>query len=65
MGIAMLHVLGALAFSFAFGILVLVIGAWEQEPVIKRRLQVLEIALGVPVTALENEELVPRVMEYL
>lgn len=65
MGFAVLHVGGALAVSFAFGVLVLAIGAWEQEHVRKRRLQDLGIALGVPVTALENEELVPRVMEYL
>ena len=51
--------------SFAFGMLVLVIGAWEQERVRKRRLQDLGIALGVPVTSLENEELTPRLMEYL
>ncbi len=65
MGIATLHVIGALAVSFAFGMLVLVIGAWEQERVRKRRLQDLGIALGVPVTSLENEELTPRLMEYL
>lgn len=65
MAIATFHVLGALAVSFAFGLLTLVIGAWEQERVRKRRLQDMGIALGVPVSSLENEELAPRLMEYL
>lgn len=65
MAIATFHVLGALAASFAFGLLVLVIGAWEQERVRKRRLQEMGIALGVPVASLENEELLPRLMDHL
>jgi hypothetical protein len=65
MGFAVLHVGWALAVPFAFGVLVLAIGAWEQEHVRKRCLQDWGIDLGVPVTALENEALGPRVMEYL
>ena len=30
MGMAIIHVVGALGASFAFGIFALVIGAWEQ-----------------------------------
>ena len=64
MGYATLHVLGALAVSFAFGVFVLFIGAWEQERIKKRRLQDMAIALGVPITSLESEELVPRLVQY-
>lgn len=65
MGMAIFHVVGALGASFAFGILTLVIGTWEQERVQKRRLQDASIALGVPVDALENnEELVPALIQY-
>lgn len=65
MGYATLHVLGALAVSFALGVLTIVIAAWEQKRVSKRRLQDVGIALGVPVTSLENEEHTPRLMEYM
>lgn len=65
MGMAIVHVVGALGASFAFGILVIVIGAWEQERVQKRRLQDASIALGVPIAALESdEELVPSLIQY-
>lgn len=65
MGMAIIHVVGALGASFAFGILVVVIGAWEQERVQKRRFQDASIALGVPLAALENdEELVPSLIQY-
>lgn len=64
MGFAVLHVGGAFLASFAFGLLVLVIGAWEKQSVEKRRLQEMAISLGVPVTSLENEEMVPKVIQY-
>jgi hypothetical protein len=65
MGMAILHVVGALGATFAFGLLVLVIGAWEQERVQKRRFQDASIALGVPVASLENDEaLIPRLIQY-
>lgn len=65
MGLAVVHIIGALGASFAFGILVVFIAAWEQERVHKRRLQDASIALGVPVAALESDEsLVPRLLEY-
>lgn len=65
MAMAILHVVGALGMSFAFGILVLVIGTWEQERVQRRRLQDASIALGVPLASLENdEELIPRLIQY-
>jgi len=65
MWMAIIHVVGALGVSFAFGILVLVIGAWEQERVQKRRFQDASFALGVPLASLENhEELVPRLIQY-
>lgn len=65
MGMAVVHVVGALFASFAFGIGVMLIAAWEQERVQKRRLQDASIALGVSVSALDNDEsLIPRVLEY-
>lgn len=65
MGMALLHVVGALGVTFAFGVLVLVVVAWEQERVQKRRLQDASIALGVPLASLENDEdLLPRVIQY-
>lgn len=65
MAMAIVHMVGALGVTFAFGLLVLVIGAWELDRVQKRRLQDVSIALGVPIASLENDEsLVPRVLEY-
>lgn len=65
MAMAILHVVGAIGLTFAFGLLVLLIGAWEQERVQQRRLQDASIALGVPVASLENdEELIPRLIQY-
>jgi hypothetical protein len=68
MAMAMVHVVGALGVTFAFGLLVLVIGAWEQERVQKRRLQDASIALGVPLASLDSdkddEELIPRLIQY-
>lgn len=64
MALALVHVVGALAVTFAFGLLVLWIGSWEQERVKLRRLQDASIALGVPMASLEKEELVPRLLEY-
>lgn len=62
---AIIHVVGALGVSFAFGILVLVIGTWEQERIQKRRFQDASIALGVPLASLENDqELIPRLIQY-
>jgi len=62
--LAIVHVVGALSAWFAFSLLVLFISAWEQERVHKRRLQDASIALGVPVSALDTEELVPRLLQY-
>ena len=65
MAFAILHVVGALGATFAFGALLLVIGAWEQERVQKRRFQDAALALGVPVASLEiDEELIPRLIQY-
>lgn len=65
MGLAMVHVVGALGTSFAFGLLVLFIGVWEQEHIKKRRLLDASIALGVPATSLETDDsLVPRLIQY-
>lgn len=62
---AFVHVVGALGLTFAFGLLVFFIGAWEQGWVRKRRLQDVSIALGVPLDSLENdEELIPRLIQY-
>jgi hypothetical protein len=65
MALAIVHVVGALGATFAFGLLVLFIGAWEQERVQKRRLQDASIALGLPLASLENDEdLIPRLIQY-
>ena len=65
MGMAIVHVIGALVASFAFGMLVMFIGAWEQERVEKRRLENASIALGVPIAALGTDEgLVPSLIQY-
>jgi hypothetical protein len=65
MGLAIVHVVGALGVSFAFGLLVLFIGAWEQKRVQKRRLQDASIALGVPAASLDTDEsLIPRLIQY-
>lgn len=65
MALAIVHVVGALGLTFAFGLLVLFISAWEQERVQKRRLQDASIALGVPLASLENnDELIPRLLQY-
>jgi hypothetical protein len=61
---ATLHVLGALAVSVAFGLLVIGIGAWEMERVKKRRLQEMSVSLGVPLALMESEALVPKLIEY-
>ncbi len=51
--------------SFVFGLLVLFIGAWEQERVKARRLQDASIALGVPAASLETDDsLIPRLIQY-
>lgn len=65
MGLAVVHVIGALGGSCAFGILVLLIAVWEQERVEKRRWQDASIALGAPVAALETDvSLIPRLLDY-
>lgn len=65
MGLAVVHVIGALGASFACGVLVLFIAAREQEQLQKRRLQDASIALRVAVAALDSDEsLVPRLLQY-
>lgn len=65
MWIAVLHVVGALGLTTAFGLLTIAIGAWEEERVRKRRLQDAAIALGVPVAAVENDtSLIPDLIQY-
>lgn len=64
MAIAILHVVGALVSSFAFGVLVLALGSWEEKRVQKGRTQDASIALGVSVAALDSKELIPKVLQY-
>ena len=65
MGLAIVHVVGALGATFAFSLLVLVVGAWEQARLKKRSLQDASIALGVSAAALETDEsLMPRIIQY-
>lgn len=66
MGMAIIHVVGALGASIAFGILIIVLGVWEQQRVQKRRFQDASIALSVPVDVLENDEAhIPGLLRYL
>ncbi|WP_457443772.1 hypothetical protein [Roseateles sp. P5_E4] len=64
MGMAIVHVVGALVASCAFGVLVLFIVAWEEQRIERRRRQDASIALGVPVADLEDERLAPKLLEY-
>lgn len=65
MVLAVVHIVGALGVSLAFGLLVLFVGGWDQKRVQKRRLQDAAIALGVPVASLENDDsLLPRLIQY-
>jgi hypothetical protein len=64
MGMAIVHVIGALLASCAFGVLVMFIVAWEAQHIERRRRQDASIALGVPVGALEDESLAPKLLEY-
>lgn len=65
MAVAIIHVVGAIVATLVFGILVLIIGGWEQGRVQRRRLQDASIALGVSLAELENDEsLVPKVIQY-
>jgi len=63
--LAIVHVVGALGLSAAFGLLVLFLAAWEQKRVQKRRLQDASIALGVPAALLETDDsLIPQLIQY-
>jgi len=65
MGLAIVHVVGALSVSFGFTLLILWVGVWEQKRARKRRLQDASIALGVPATSLETDDsLIPRIVQY-
>ena len=65
MGLAIVHIVGALAASFAFSLLLFFVGAWEQGRSLKRRMRDASIALGVPATMLETDEsFVPRIVQY-
>lgn len=64
MAVAAVHVIGAFTASFALSMFLLWVGAWEQGRLQKRRLQDASIALGVPVSSLENEEHVARLLQY-
>ncbi|WP_140426157.1 hypothetical protein [Acidovorax sp. Root275] len=66
MAIAIVHVVGALGLTTIFGVLVLVLGGWEQKRNSRRRIQEAAIALGVPVASLENDQAqVPRLIQYM
>lgn len=64
MSYAALHVLGALAASFVLGLFQIVVGNWDLERVQKHRLREMSNELGVPLASLENEALVPRMIQY-
>lgn len=62
---AIVHVVGALSLTSIFGLLAVFIGVSEQKRVQKRRLQDASIALGVPLSSVENDEsLIPRLIQY-
>jgi soluble lytic murein transglycosylase-like protein len=63
--LAVVHVIGALGASFAFGLALLMVAGWEQNRLRQRRLQDASIAIGVPVSALERDEsLAAKLIEY-
>jgi hypothetical protein len=64
MVLAALHVLGAFVACCLFITLTMWAVVKEEERVRKRRLQDASFVLGVPVAALESEELLPRVIQY-
>jgi hypothetical protein len=64
-GLAVIHIVGALAASFAFGLLVFFVAAWEGKRSLKHRMQNASIALNVPATLLETDESFgPRIVQY-
>ena len=66
MVIALCHIVGAVFASIILSLLLLLLGAWEQERVQKRRMQDAAIALGVPLASLETDDnLVPRFLQYM
>lgn len=65
MGLAIVHVVGALVASLAFGFFVLFIQEWEKKRVKRRRMQDASLATGVPVAILETDDSqVPRLIEH-
>jgi hypothetical protein len=65
MGLAIVHVVGALGASLAFGFFVLFIQEWEQKRMKRRRLQDAALAMGVPAAMLETDDSqVPRLIEH-
>lgn len=65
MVLAVVHIVGALVATFAFGIFVLLMGERDKERIRRRRLEDISMALGVPVASLETDEsLAPRLVQY-
>jgi len=61
--IAIAHISGAIVATFAFGFVVLALGAWEAERNQKHRLEEMAIAVGVSVEDLGRADLGPRLFE--
>ena len=61
---ATFHILGALVVSLVLVFVSLWLKAWDQERIQKRRLRDVSLALGVPLAALDNEDLAPKILQY-
>lgn len=62
--LATLHVVGALMASLVLVFLSVWVRAWDQKRIQKRRLRDVSLALGVPLAALDSEELTPKILQY-
>jgi hypothetical protein len=62
--LATFHILGALFASLVLVALSVWIKAWDQERIKKRRLKDVSLALGVPLADLDNEDLIPKMLQY-
>jgi hypothetical protein len=64
MFIAFAHIAGAVVGVFAFGIVVVLIAAWEQERNRKAALDEASVSLGIAVDALDSPEHSARVLRF-
>jgi hypothetical protein len=58
------HIVGALIVLFAFGLGVLLLAGWENERNRKSALEEMSLALGLPLSELDNEEHQEKVVHF-